>query len=207
MFYSRMNQFISQKVFVPVVLICSLSSCDTNRISSVNRVADMIEGTYDLTHITWEGDALDLNGDGITSDELYAELLSLPVNAENDHRAFVQCISQDRTIGYVKMQLPMQNVNVTEDGRYPTVWMIGSRITISLYYQIDPEGHLTIEQFDSIQINEDDARVEMLKMNNGTAWFNEKGQLFFKVTYTFYDYCKAQLVEGVIQYSFEKIDS
>ena len=202
-----MNQFIAQKVLVPVaVLICSLSSCNSDN-ASVNRAADKIEGAYELTRITWEGDALDINGDGVASNDLYGELLSLPINAENDHRALVQGLMKDRTVGFVRMQLPTQNVNVTEDGRYPTAWMIGSRIDVSLYYQIDPEGHLAIDHFDSIAVNEDDARIEMKSMNNGTAWFNEKGDLCFEVTYTFYDYIKAQLVEGIIRYSFEKIDS
>lgn len=205
MYYSCMNPSFFQKILF-VVLICSLSSCNSET-NYVNRAADKIEGAYELTRITWEGDALDINGDGIASNDLYGELLSLPINAENDHRAFVQCLFQDRTVGYVRMQLPMQNVNITEDGRYPTAWMIGSRMNVSLYYQIDSEGHLAIDHFDSMAINEDDARVEMKKMNNGKAWFNGKGALCFKVTYTFYDYIKAQLVEGIIQYSFEKIDS
>jgi hypothetical protein len=200
-----MNYLFSQKGCIFIVILTGLfSSCNTVVYSPIDRTADMIEGTYDLAGIMWEGDALDVNGDGITSNDLYSELMSLPINAENTHRAYVRCFSYDRTDGFVKMQLPMQNVNVTDDGRYPAVWMIGSRMTVNLLYQIDSQGHLTVDHFESLMVNDDDARVEMVRMNNGTVWFDEEENLCFKVTYTLFDYCKEQLVEGIIHYTFEK---
>lgn len=184
-----------------------LCSCSEDSSNSVEKTADQIEGTYNLIKITWEGKPLDINNDGIVSNNLYPELMSLSTNAGNEHHATVLSFSLDRSKGAIGMCLPMQNVSVTYDGRYPTAWMIGNALPVSISYHIDPNGTLFVDHFDSLNLPENDSRIEMKRMNNGTVSFGFNGHMSFRVGYTLYDHQTGQLVEGTILYVFERIES
>ena len=201
-----MNTHLFRKQYmllaVMVVLFCS---CNKGRLKSVEETAERIEGMYDLVAIAWEGEPLDVNNDGEASKDLFAELMSLPTNAGNKHQAIVLSLSADRSTGAVGMDLPMQNVGVTPDGRYPTAWMIGNLLSVNISYQIDSNDIVSVDSFDSMNLPEDDSRVEMKRMNNGTVSFDYNGKMTFRVGYTLYDHQTGQLVDGIIHYAFERV--
>lgn len=194
------------KPFATVLILVGLCcSCKKDRLGLVEETAERIEGTYDLVAIVWEGEPLDVNNDGEASKDLFAELMSLPTNAGNKHQAIVLSLSSDRSTGAVGMDLPMQNVGVTPDGRYPTAWMIGNLLSVNISYQIDSNGIVSVDSFDSMNLPEDDSRVEMKRMHKGTVSFDYNGKMTFRVGYTLYDHQTGQLVDGIIHYIFDRL--
>ena len=202
-----LSRFVLRPILLLVVLSGFLCSCRDHYSDLINETADRIEGTYDLEAIAWEGEPVDLNNDGIASKDLLQELLSLPTNAENNHQAVVTSITLDRSIGAIGMDLPMQNVSIAPNGQYPEGWMIGNMLTVSISYHIDSSGSLLVDHFDSVGLPDDDSRIEIKRMKNGTVSFDYKGHMSFKVGYALYDRQSKQLVDGIIQYLFERIES
>lgn len=200
-------RFISRPIFFLVVLSGFLCSCRDHSSDLISETADKIEGIYNLEAIAWEGEPVDINNDGIASKDLLQELLSLPTNAENNHQAVVTSITLDRSSGAIGMDLPMQNVSIASNGQYPEGWMIGNMLTVNVSYHIDPNGSLFVNHFDSVGLPDDDSRIEIKRMKNGTVSFDFNGHMSFIVEYTLYDRQSRQLVDGVIQYLFEKIES
>lgn len=199
----RQNRFVLS-LFV-IISFALAYSCHNDTLKEVNRTADAIEGTYNLIAIEWEGNPVDINGDGITSINLYPELLSLPTNKQC-FEAVVMDFSADRTYGSIGMHLPMQNVCVTYDGRFPKGWMTGNRFEVVISYHIDLDGNLSVDHFDSLNMPKDDSRIEMIRINNGTVFFDKKGMMSFRVGYTLYDLASDGLVDGIITYFFERVN-
>jgi len=200
-------RFVSRLTLLLVVLSGFLCSCRDHHSELISETADRIEGTYNLNAILWEGEPVDINNDGTVSKDLYQELLSLPTNAENKHHAVVTSIALDRSLGAIGIDLPLQNFSIAPNGQYPEGWMIGNLLTVNISYHIDPSGSLFVEHFDSVGLPEDDSRIEIKRMKNGTVSFDYKGHLSFKVEYTLYDRLNRKLVDGVILYLFERIES
>ena len=98
----------------------------------------------------------------------------------------------------------MQGVSITHDGRYPTVWMLGGTMHMNLDYSIDESGRVTVDPLDKYSVPEDDSRVEMTHLKNGSVSFDLQGHMTFSATNTLYDRLTDQLVEGIIRFNYER---
>ena len=198
-----MKQLFSRSLFLQVAILGGLLVSCTPEVSLVDSIAGKIEGTYDLTRMIWEGDPVDINGDGIVNNDIYSEMMSLPTNKQ-EHYAEVSS-HLTGVYGIIAMTLPIQNVGKRSDGLYPKGWMTGNSVTVNISYQIDQKEGLIIEPFTTLGKFPEE-RLELARMKNGTVDFDEDGHLHFNVEYTLYDHSKEQLVDGRIQYTFTKIE-
>lgn len=205
-----MYHSITLKYLALFVLVTGLfCSCrKESNSNSVKETANMICGTYNLKMIKWEGEPVDVNNDGVASNNLYQELMDLPTNAENkdNYTAQVFLYSEDMSKATISMMLPIQNYSISSDGRYPEVWMIGNPLPMHLSYSIDSKGSIQVERFESFNLPESDSRVELKRMKNGTISFDLNEHLTFRTEYTLYDRLTKQLVDGVIQYIYERVE-
>ena len=180
-----------------------LTSCGIND-DYTGDVSEKIAGVYDLVRIEWEGDPVDANDDGVAGNNLYPELMTLPTNAQNLHQA--QVLVYDSFSGSIGFRIPLQNVSVTADGRYPKGFMTGSQLPVSLNFRINGRGTVSVDHFDSLSVPENEARIEMKRMHDGTATFDEQGRLVFTVHNSLYDHVTDRLVDGVITYIYTRLD-
>jgi len=196
-------------VVLAILAIVLFGSCKKDSADPIKDVSDQIYGTYNLKKILWEGEPVDVNNDGISSNNLYQELMDLPTNAGNkdNHLAHVSNFSENMQKATISIRLPLQNFSITHDGRYPEVWMIGNALTVFLSYYIDSEGTIQVERFVSHNLPESDSRIELKRMKNGTVLFDLEGHLTFRTEYTLYDRLTKKLVDGIIQYTYEKTDN
>lgn len=195
--------------FILFLLLVVVSSCDKkeNASSPYLETANKVIGHYDLTGITWIGSPVDVNGDGNATNDIFDQMMSLPVNAGNEHSVRVSNMSSDFESGLIGMDLPMQGYYVSLDGQsYVEENMIGHCQPFSFCYQINPEGGISVDHFDSIELNKYDRRTELKKIHNGTTTFDLKGHVSFTAEHTLYDHLSRQLVDGVIQYQFTKAE-
>ena len=192
---------------IGIVFIILPVSCGKNEPSFADKVAERIEGEYTLTDIFWTGDPIDVNGDGISSNHLYQALMSLPANAQSLFVAEVLPFLPDHYDGVIGIQFPIQNSSATYDGKYPTGFITGGALSVSVRYQIDVEGRLSVDHFKSFGVPSTELRVEIKSMHDGTVSFDENYNLIFTAGYTFYDHLTVGLVSGVIRYTYKKIDS
>ena len=202
-----MNKFFLQSSFGLFIFLIVFSSCCKEVVSSVEETADKVEGVYDLIRATWQGNPIDVNNDGIAGTELLPELMSLPTNAQNRFIVSMLPISMDRQYGCLGMQLPMQNVYAESDGVYPKGCMVGNTLYVSMAYQIDEKGSLSVEHFDSVDCPESEKRIEWKRIRNGTVNLGQQGEILFTVSYTLYDHKDNQLVDGIMKYTFKKKES
>lgn len=184
------------------VLICACNKDNSNMIA---KVADEIEGEYNLVSMQWDGNPVDINSDGKAGNDIYSAMMSLPTNSQNEFHAIVISMSQDRSAGAIGMQIPLQNVSVLGDGSMPAAFMIGNTLPLSLSYRIQEDGTIKIEKFESLGMSEFDSRMEMRRINTGTACFNMAGKLLFSVNYSLFDHVTGTLVDGIIHYEWEKL--
>ena len=184
------------------ILSVFTSSCNKEKVNLQADTARQIVGYYNLTNVTWEGNAVDVNGDGISSNELYPQLSLLPLNAQRTDKAHVMNLSLDMSEGSVRLDLPVQGYSVSLNGQYPEDWIMGGSLTLSLSYEINSNGNIHVEQFDSFGLDRYDRRTEMSRIKNGDVTFDFDGHLCFKVGYTVYDFRTHELVDGIIQYTY-----
>lgn len=170
-------------------------------------ITEHVVGCYTLTGIIWEGDPVDLTGSGSASNNLYSQMMSLPVNAGNNHRVEVMNTSTDFDSGLIGMDLPMQGYCVSLDGQsYIEENMIGYTQPFSFSYQIDTEGKVTASHFDSFDFDQYDRRTELKKIHNGSTTFDLEGHAYFTAEHTLYDRKEHKLTDGIIQYQFTRIE-
>lgn len=170
-------------------------------------MAVRIEGDYLLSGISWSGNPIDVNGDGVASNQLYTELMSLSMNVDTRFLAEVLPSLPDHREGVISIRFPIQNSSSTYDGRYPTVFMTGGALSVSVPYEIDADGFLSIGHFDSFDIPKYEQRVEIKYIHDGKVWFDDGNNLYFEAGYTFYDRLNDELVSGIIKYSYTKNES
>ena len=205
-----MSSTFSRRIRFVLICVClsgCLISCEKEKLLPVDETAARIEGTYVLSEITWTGEPVDVNGDGVASTILYEEMMSLPTNAENRFLAEVLPVSSDHQDGAIVIQLPIQNVSATYDGRYPTAYMIGNTLPLRVKYWIDANGNLSVEPFKSFDVTPYELRVEIKSIHDGKVSFDRKNMLLFTADYTLYDHKAGQLCEGIIEYIYKKIVS
>lgn len=203
-----MIQSLSHRILSSLICIVLAGlpiSCGKDNPSS--DTAARIEGDYLLSDISWTGNPVDVNGDGVASNQLYAELMSLSMNADTRFTAEVLPYSPGHSEGVIGIRFPIQNSSATYDGRYPTGYMTGGTLSLSVPYEIDSDGHLSIECFDSFDVPKYEQRVEIKNIHDGKVWFDECDNLYFEASYTFYDRLTDELVSGVIKYTYTKIES
>jgi len=184
------------------LLLSVVCSCEKDSSSNIYRTAEAIVGNYGLSAIYWEGNPIDVNNDGIASNELYDELMSLPANSQDHFEAVVMDFSNGREDGIIGIWLPMQNVCDDEQGQYPKVFMTGGNFPVNLSYQINDDGSIITEHYESFGTNEFDSRVEMRSIHDGTVVFDLCGHMTFSVMYTIYDHKTDWLVDGKMHYTF-----
>ena len=170
-------------------------------------MAVRIEGDYLLSGISWSGNPIDVNGDGVASNQLYTELMSLSMNVDTRFLAEVLPSLPDHREGVISIRFPIQNSSSTYDGRYPAAFMTGGALSVSLPYEIDSDGLLSIERFNSFDVPKYEMRVEIKSIHGGKVWFDEWDSLYFEAGYTFYDRLTDELVSGVIKYTYTRIES
>ena len=185
-------------------LSCGKSEADTPALS---RTAARIEGDYLLSRIDWEGDPVDINGDGIAGNRLYPEMMSLPMIAGHRFIAEVVVYKPERCTGGIAIPFPIQNSSATYFGSYPVEYMSGGVLTVSIPFRIEPDGRIITESFKSFQVPEDELRVEIKNIHEGVAEFDDAGHLYFSACYTFYDRLTDELVSGAIKYTYTKLNS
>ncbi len=182
------------------VILLALTSCHKEQEDKISETAEFIRGTYRLKSITWEGSPVDLNNDGVKGNDLYEELLSLPMNQIS---AWTGTVSGNvyRSTASIGLQMPIQGIKVDEFGNY--YGMAGGMWVFSISGTINSDG--TIEaNFDRFNVNEYD-RLDLRKMHDGLVLFDMtgKGSFSFRVHATLYDRLTGSLVEGVITYCYE----
>lgn len=197
---------ISQiKGFLLIGIIALIPACKKDVVSPVDQMADKIEGIYTLAKITWAGTPVDVNGDGISNNDLFVELMSLPTNAQNQFLTDIRSYTQDRREGVICIQFPIQNLSITHDGRYPTGYMIGNTLSVNIRYQIDADGHLAVDRFESFDLPEDDLRIEIRSIHDGSVSFDKKNDPSFTAKHTFYDRKSGQLIDGTLTYHYTRV--
>ena len=192
--------------FLCLSLLASLvvTSCNKERaLTPYMETSYKLIGQYDLTGITWVGSPVDITGDGEATNDIFTQMMSLPVNAGNEHSVRVIGDSSDFKDGSIGMEIPMQGYYVSLDGHsYKEDNMIGYCQPLYLGYRINPEGIVSVDHFDSFGLDKYDRRTELKKIHNGTMTFDLKGHVVFTAEHTLYDYRRQELIDGLIQYHF-----
>lgn len=198
-----MNTTFTKTVFLSLLALTGiLISCRKNDVR-VPDVSEKIAGVYELVRIQWDGDPVDVNNDGVTGNNLYPELMTLSTNAQGVYKT--QVLVSDSSSGSIGMYIPLQNVSVTHDGRYPKGFMTGMALPLSLLFHIDREGSISVDHFDSLDVPESESRIEMKRIHDGQATFDELGHFVFTVHNTLYDHATDQLVDGIITYTYTRV--
>ena len=185
------------KTKVILLLIMSLAigtSCHEEKEDKISETAEFIRGTYRLKSITWEGDPVDLNNDGVQSNDFCDELLSLSGNNRSWWRGSA---SGDAWGARVGLEMPYQRVRKDVNGNYKENSMNGGVWTISLSGKINQDGTVEI-LFDRFRVDEFDP-VDLQKMHDGSVIFDMtgKGCYYFRLHAAFYDRLTHKLVEGI----------
>lgn len=181
-------------------LLTASTSCHKEKENKISETSEFIRGTYKLKSIIWEGDPIDLNNDGVQSNDLYVELLSLPANQISAWLGTATGNAQRSTVS-IGLQMPIQGIRVDEFGDY--YGMEGGMWVFSISGTINTDG--TIEAtLDRFRVDEYE-RLDLRTMHNGSVIFDmtDKGSYYLRLNAAFYDRLEHKLVEGVVTYGYE----
>lgn len=200
-------------------MIVALCGCDKDRKlkEMIAETHDAVRGSYELKGIEWLGeDALDLDGDGKASTDLFAEFVSVFALDESrmeiglsgsyvkphDEKNYAYITIEGLRKGSISLSLPFQCIteNIINGKAYYSIFPMF--LSNGLYYYVLDDGSYSIEPFSPGWSGSQP--VDMSYIDNGKVTFPAPGRILLEIKCKFYDYSTDRCIAGAVRFSFER---
>lgn len=205
-------------LIVSLAILTALAvSCAEEEDDIYEMVNDTVVGKYEYKSITFQGYSLDLNGDGIASDDVMAEFEGI---------ALIDLIwgSTLRVSPYdpfwggrqrVNVVIPKQCIDYDKTtGEYVTDVMYGNPMDLTFSWWIDESGKIYTEGDkmgeDEELYEEDDRIIERVDCKNSNniakeLTFDQKGGIKALIESSYYDFTTDQLLKVPVLIEYERV--
>lgn len=200
-----------------VAIIMALVSCTPKEDPQelLNNVCDQIRGKYICKSITFKGEPLDLNNDGISGNDLIKEFEGFQVATHRIHNEPVRIppVASYNESQNITFEIPKQRVNYDKRNKTYIIkdMLNGDSMFICFTYTIDESGRITAKSDNSQNNNlmsEDDDTIYLIDYNQSNRarkmTFDQKGKIEALIDCTFYDFATETLVTVPTRYIYER---
>ena len=206
-------------LIVSLAILTALAvSCAEEEDDIYEMVSDTVVGKYEYKSVTIQGYSLDLNGDGIASDDVMAEFEGKTMNMDWLWRRPLKVSPYDPFWGgrqRVNVEIPKQYINYDKTtGEYVTDVMYGNSMILSFSWWIDESGKIYTEGEkrgeDEDLYKEDDRIIERVDCKNSNniakeLTFDQKGGIKALVESSYYDFATDKLLTVPVLFEYERV--
>ena len=193
-------------------------SCAEEEDDIYEMVSDTVVGKYEYKSVTIQGYSLDLNGDGIASDDVMAEFEGKTMNMDWLWRTPLKVFPYDPFWGEkerLHVEIPKQYIDYDKTtGEYVTDFMYGNSMILTFCWWIDESGKIYTEGEkrgeDEDLYYEDDRIIERVDCKNSNniakeLTFDQKGGIKALVESSYYDFATDQLLTVPVLFEYERV--
>lgn len=193
-------------------------SCAEEEDDIYEMVSDTVVGKYEYKSATIQGYRLDLNGDGIASDDVMAEFEGKTMNMDWLWRTPLKVFPYDPFWGVkerLHVEIPKQYIDYDKTtGEYVTDVMCGNSMILSFSWWIDESGKIYTEGEkrgeDEDLYEEDDRIIELVDCKNSNniakeLTFDQKGGIKALVESSYYDFATDKLLTVPVLFEYERV--
>ena len=194
------------RILIIALAMLTLSGCTDNNEGDtrIDEMSDKIVGTYHWTGAQYaeSGCYLDLDGDGLSSENYYEELTTLGnVTNIKDSFSSVARPSYKTRKGTISIFFPVQGLT-EKNGRIATGWICGNKVFALVRYNINEKGEIA---FDTIDIYPPDYIIDVsISSPDVQVSFPNPGTMEMKITCLLYDYSTATAQEYRVIHEFTR---
>lgn len=189
------------------------SSCNPREDDTLERVNDTIVGSYGCKSATIQNFALDLNGDGLTGNDIFAEFKGFDVAnwLWKERWLRINPVIRYGETQSINLEIPKQLVNYDKKtGEYVLESMFGGFMCIGFDYTVDVSGLLvaTPEAGARDLSDEDKDVIERIDCRNNCAKeirFDQQGGIEMLVDCTCYDFATDKLLTVPVLFIYERV--
>lgn len=203
-----------KKILFVFASLCLLSGCEKPDHSKdlLNSVCEGMMGKYVCKSITYLGEPIDVNGDGVCSTDLVSEFKGLD-NCITAIETF-QRISPapDYNVRQnINLEIPIQNVDYDQRWDVYRTSLTGNMMFITFSYTVANDGSVTFDvhpEEDSKYYKETYTGIDYL--DNGFTHGDRivsisNGILVAVINCAFYDYNTKTFIKGQAEYTYERV--
>ena len=193
-------------ILFALLVSVSCNKPDDNRLEDVT---DTIVGRYKCVSVTVQGTMLDINGDGISGNDLVAEFKDFWLASDRIAKlpAPIQPIKSVGERKSILIDVPKQRVffNKTTSEYYIKDIYSGDSMMMSFDYTVDEDFNIIttpVEREDLIQ--EDYDTIHLIDNKCISLIFDGKGRFEALINCTFYDFATDKMVTVPVIYIYER---
>ena len=192
-------------------------SCAEEEDDIYEMVNDTVVGKYEYKSVTIQGYSLDLNGDGIASDDVMAEFEGITL-IDLIWGATLRVSPYDPFWGgrqRVNVVIPKQCIDYDKTtGEYITDFLRGNPMDLTFSWWIDESGKIYTEGEkmgeDEDLYKEDDRIIERVDCKNSNniakeLTFDQKGGIKALIESSYYDFATDQLLTVPVLFEYERV--
>ena len=193
-------------------------SCAEEEDDIYEMVSDTVVGKYEYKSVTFQGYRLDLNGDGIASDDVMAEFEGKTMNMDWLWRTPLKVFPYDPFWGEkerLHVEIPKQYIDYDKTtGEYVTDFMYGNSMILTFSWWIDESGKIYTEGEkrgeDEELYEEDDRIIERVDCKNSNniakeLTFDQKGGIKVLIESSYYDFATDKLLTVPVLFEYERV--
>lgn len=197
-----------------LLLVLAVSSCGKVGDNTLRDANESIMGKYECTSMIWNGGSIDLDNDGIASEDIMAEFRNMDlcqIVIETPLR-----IKEAQEIGQYMdfyLEVPMQDIRYNKvDDTYELLnSAYGNGMSLGFAFIIDSKGNISLRanrENDSVLTNEYPDFIEHYEYQFTSAdeiSLLSPGIIVAKVKSAYFDHLTREMVYGETEYRYERI--
>lgn len=192
-----------------------LVACGKDDFSKVIETSSKIEGRYECVSALWYGRSVDLNNDGVSSNDLFAEFdhMSNSLSALGSQAMVITGVEDTEHEGRVSISFPMQYIRENKsDGHLSFANPLGGTAWYEISYTIDKDGKVIWQEPASISDPEqyviDDVHyrdgIDYLRTGRADVQYFIDGQFFIIFDLTYYDWSSSSWIAGKVEMRYRR---
>ena len=203
-----------RRLFHTLLVLVIFASCNKPADDTLEKITDTIVGRYMCKSATIQGYQLDLDGNGIVSDDVIAEFERFEAAfwAIRDRPVRISPVKEYGQVANINIEIPKQRVNYDKrNDEYLIKIMSGSSMYICFRYLVDESGKIVAWPYNEGNSTlgwEDDDMIEFVDYRDNSAKeiiLDQKGGFQALIDCTFYDFATDKIITVPVLFVYERV--
>lgn len=203
-----------RRLFHTLLVLVIFASCNKPADDTLEKITDTIVGRYMCKSATIQGYQLDLDGNGIVSDDVIAEFERFEAAfwAIRDRLVRISPVKEYGQVANINIEIPKQRVNYDKrNDEYLIKIMSGSSMYICFRYLVDESGKIVAWPYNEGNSTlgwEDDDMIELVDYRDNSAKeiiLDQKGGFQALIDCTFYDFATDKIITVPVLFVYERV--
>lgn len=201
-------------LFRILLVLVMFASCNKPADDTLEKITDTIVGKYSCKSATIQGYQLDIDGNGIASDDIIAEfeIFEAACWAIRDRPVRISPVKEYGEVSNINIEIPKQRVNYDKrTGEYTIKIMSGSSMYICFRYSVDESGKIVTWPYNEGNSTlgwEDKDMIELIDYRDNSAKeiiLDQKGGFQALIDCTFYNFATDNIITVPVLFVYERV--